>query len=120
MGMSKIFLRALPVAVFGALAVFAMSAAAAEKVVNVYNWSDYIDPAVLEDFTKETGIKVQYDVFDSNDTLETKLADVELYSRDPKAFEKTMKRHEKVKAEIFQAEEHWLELEMLREALDVN
>src|SRR5581483_2977744 len=41
--------------------------------VNVYNWSDYIDPAVLADFTKETGIKVQYDTFDSNDTLETKL-----------------------------------------------
>jgi putrescine transport system substrate-binding protein len=44
-----------------------------ERVLNVYNWSDYIDPAVLEGFTKETGIKVQYDTFDSNDTLETKL-----------------------------------------------
>ncbi len=44
-----------------------------QRVVNVYNWSDYIDPAVLADFTKETGIKVQYDTFDSNDTLETKL-----------------------------------------------
>ena len=44
-----------------------------ERIVNVYNWSDYIDPAVLEDFTKETGIKVRYDTFDSNDTLETKL-----------------------------------------------
>ena len=30
----------------------------AEKIVNVYNWSDYNDPAVLEDFTKETGVKV--------------------------------------------------------------
>ena len=37
------------------------------------NWSDYVDPAVLADFTKETGIKVRYDTFDSNDTLETKL-----------------------------------------------
>lgn len=44
-----------------------------ERVVNVYNWSDYIDPAVLADFTKETGIKVRYDTFDSNDTLEVKL-----------------------------------------------
>ncbi len=44
-----------------------------ERVVNVYNWSDYIDPKVLEDFTKETGIKVQYDTFDANETLETKL-----------------------------------------------
>ena len=43
------------------------------RVVNVYNWSDYIDPKVLETFTKETGIKVQYDTFDANETLETKL-----------------------------------------------
>jgi putrescine transport system substrate-binding protein len=57
--------------------VFAMSAGwsvqAADRVVNVYNWSDYIDSSVLEEFTKETGIKVVYDVFDSNDLLETKL-----------------------------------------------
>jgi putrescine transport system substrate-binding protein len=44
-----------------------------EQVVNVYNWTDYIDPAVIADFTKETGIKVRYDTFDSNDILETKL-----------------------------------------------
>jgi putrescine transport system substrate-binding protein len=44
-----------------------------ERFVNVYNWSDYIDPTVLDAFTKETGIKVRYDTFDSNDTLETKL-----------------------------------------------
>ena len=43
------------------------------RVVNVYNWSDYIEPKVIEDFTKETGIKVQYDTFDANETLETKL-----------------------------------------------
>ncbi len=42
-------------------------------VVYVYNWSDYIAPTVLEDFTRETGIRVRYDTFDSNDTLETKL-----------------------------------------------
>jgi len=46
---------------------------AKQRIVNVYNWSDYIDPAVLEDFTRETGIKVKYDTFDSNDMLETKL-----------------------------------------------
>ena len=45
----------------------------AEKVVNVYNWSDYIEPTVVEDFTKETGIKVEYEVMDSNELLETKL-----------------------------------------------
>ena len=41
-------------------------ATAQERVVNVSNWSDYIDESILEDFTKETGIKVVYDVFDSN------------------------------------------------------
>jgi putrescine transport system substrate-binding protein len=45
----------------------------AEKVVNVYNWSDYIEPSVLEAFTAETGIKVNYEVMDSNEMLETKL-----------------------------------------------
>jgi len=44
-----------------------------EKVLNVYNWSDYIDKSVIPDFEKETGIKVNYDVFDSNEVLETKL-----------------------------------------------
>jgi putrescine transport system substrate-binding protein len=44
-----------------------------ERVVNVYNWSDYIAPSVIEDFARETGIKVRYDTFDSNDILETKL-----------------------------------------------
>ncbi len=44
-----------------------------QRVVNFYNWSDYIDPTVLDDFTRETGIKVRYDTFDSNDTLEAKL-----------------------------------------------
>lgn len=48
-------------------------AAQSSKVVRVYNWSDYIDETILEDFTKKTGIKVVYDTFDSNDTLETKL-----------------------------------------------
>jgi putrescine transport system substrate-binding protein len=48
-------------------------AAAQNRVVNVYNWSDYINPQVLEQFTRQTGIKVQYDTFDANETLETKL-----------------------------------------------
>lgn len=53
--------------------LLAAGAYAQEKVVNVYNWSDYIDESIIEDFTKETGIKVVYDVFDSNEILETKL-----------------------------------------------
>jgi putrescine transport system substrate-binding protein len=44
-----------------------------EKVLNVYNWSDYIQPSVIADFEKEYGIRVNYDVFDSNEILETKL-----------------------------------------------
>lgn len=55
------------------LVTMTFGASAQEKVVNVFNWSDYIDTSILEDFTKETGIKVVYDVFDSNEILETKL-----------------------------------------------
>jgi putrescine transport system substrate-binding protein len=55
------------------LSAVTLPASAAERVVRVYNWSDYIDEALLEEFTKETGIKVVYDVYDSNDILETKL-----------------------------------------------
>ncbi len=55
------------------MVALAASAAQAEGIVNVYNWSDYIDESVLKDFEAETGIKVNYDVFDSNEVLETKL-----------------------------------------------
>jgi putrescine transport system substrate-binding protein len=44
-----------------------------EKVLNVMNWSDYIEKSVIPDFEKETGIKVHYDVFDTNESLETRL-----------------------------------------------
>ena len=55
------------------LAMMAGGAGAEDKIVHVYNWSDYIDEDILTDFEAETGIKVVYDVFDSNDVLETKL-----------------------------------------------
>jgi putrescine transport system substrate-binding protein len=42
-------------------------------VVNIYNWSDYITPETLERFTRETGIRVVYDVYDSDEVLEAKL-----------------------------------------------
>jgi putrescine transport system substrate-binding protein len=48
-------------------------ASESEQVVNVDNWSDYIQPGVIADFEKEYGIRVNYDVFDSNEILETKL-----------------------------------------------
>ncbi len=63
-------LSALAVAFIGASSP---APAQKERVVNFYNWSDYIDPTVLDDFTRQTGIKVRYDTFDSNDTLEAKL-----------------------------------------------
>jgi putrescine transport system substrate-binding protein len=56
-----------------ALVLASLSAEAQEKVVNVYNWSDYVGEGVLEDFTKETGIKVVYDTYDSMEMMETKL-----------------------------------------------
>ena len=56
-----------------AVVSLATVAQAEDKVVNIYNWSDYIDNSILSDFTKETGIKVVYDTFDQNETLETKL-----------------------------------------------
>ncbi|MER9496408.1 extracellular solute-binding protein, partial [Mesorhizobium sp. M0320] len=55
------------------LAVFTLGAHAEDRVVNVFNWSDYIDSSIIDDFTKETGIKVVYDTYDSNEILETKL-----------------------------------------------
>jgi putrescine transport system substrate-binding protein len=44
-----------------------------EKVLNVYNWSDYIAPDTLANFEKETGIKVRYDNFDNNEIVHAKL-----------------------------------------------
>jgi putrescine transport system substrate-binding protein len=65
-------IAAIGAALFSA-ATIAPAPALPERVVNFYNWSDYIAPTVLDDFSKKTGIKVRYDTFDSNDTLEAKL-----------------------------------------------
>jgi len=48
--------------------------AAQDRVVNVYNWPDYIDPYAVQRFTRETGIRVRYYVYDSLETLEGKLS----------------------------------------------
>jgi putrescine transport system substrate-binding protein len=67
----------LIVAAAAALALSACGPAKAPSsatgTLNLYNWSDYIDPALLKDFTAQTGIKVRYDTFDSNEVLETKV-----------------------------------------------
>ncbi len=57
----------------GLLMLSLPATAAEEKLLNVYNWSDYIAPDTIEKFTAETGIKVNYDVYDSNETLAAKL-----------------------------------------------
>lgn len=55
-------------------AMFALVATAATAdSVRVYNWSDYIDEELLEKFEEETGLELIYDVFDSNEVLETKM-----------------------------------------------
>ncbi|MGK9231296.1 polyamine ABC transporter substrate-binding protein [Inquilinus limosus] len=56
-----------------ALCAAAAPALAQEKVVNIYNWSDYIGETTLDDFTKATGIKTVYDTYDNNEVLEAKL-----------------------------------------------
>ena len=65
----------LPISFVAAMAtvLLAAPATAEERTVNFYNWSNYMAPDVLENFTKETGIKVVYDTFDANETLETRL-----------------------------------------------
>ncbi|UMZ14906.1 polyamine ABC transporter substrate-binding protein [Pseudomonas sp. MPFS] len=65
----RLFKAVIPVA----LATLCSTAAQAEPSVSVYNWSDYIGKTTLADFQAQTGIKVIYDVFDSNETLEGKL-----------------------------------------------
>src|SRR3954454_2596160 len=67
---SRSYLRTI-----SALAAFLLAAPAIaeERTVNFYNWSNYMAPDVLENFTRETGIKVVYDTFDANETLETRL-----------------------------------------------
>ena len=61
-------------AAFAALLCLAAAALAQDRTLNVYNWSDYVDTKMLERFTAETGIKVNYDVYDSLETLEAKLS----------------------------------------------
>lgn len=61
------------IALTAALALLSQPVKAEQRTVNFYNWSNYMAPGVLEDFTRETGIKVIYDTFDANETLETRL-----------------------------------------------
>jgi len=53
--------------------LFVGTARAEDKVLNVYNWAEYISPTALRDFTTSTGIKIVYDTFDSNEALLAKM-----------------------------------------------
>jgi putrescine transport system substrate-binding protein len=66
------WVRAVAAALFAMVPVASL-AIAEEPVLHVYNWSDYIAPDTIANFERETGIKVSYDVYDSNEVLEAKL-----------------------------------------------
>jgi putrescine transport system substrate-binding protein len=73
-GLGKLFgLGLAGAAVMAALAAPAARAQQEEKVLNIYNWSDYIADDTVKNFEKETGIKVRYDLFDNNEILNSKL-----------------------------------------------
>ena len=67
------FFFASVIAIGAGLLGVAPASAQSRAIVNVYNWSDYLAPRIVDDFKRETGIEVRYDTFDSNDTLEAKL-----------------------------------------------
>ena len=69
----KTFLSPLCAATLLALTALGSAHAEEEKVLNVYNWSNYIAPDTVANFEKEYGIKVRYDVFDSNEIVHAKL-----------------------------------------------
>jgi putrescine transport system substrate-binding protein len=66
-------MRLSPLVAIAALIAAAPALAQEEPVLNVYNWSDYIAEDTIANFEAETGIKVNYDVYDSNEMLEAKL-----------------------------------------------
>lgn len=66
-------LVAIIVVLFGISFVMKQQDGANTDKLVIYNWGDYIDPDLLTKFTKETGIKVQYETFDSNEAMYTKV-----------------------------------------------
>ncbi|KFC64082.1 Putrescine-binding periplasmic protein [Bosea sp. LC85] len=74
MGSSVRGLKGLATAIaLGWALVSGTAASAQDKQLRIFNWSDYVDPEVLDAFKKETGITVVYDTFDQMETVETKL-----------------------------------------------
>jgi len=60
-------------ALSAALLLTGAHSASAQNVVNVYNWAEYTAPDTLSGFEQATGIRLRYDTYDSNDTLQAKL-----------------------------------------------
>jgi putrescine transport system substrate-binding protein len=69
--MTGSFLRVIPAALL--LILLGSGARAEDKELNVYNWADYIGKNTIAEFEKETGIKVTYDTYDSDNELEAKV-----------------------------------------------
>ncbi|MDR0858107.1 MAG: spermidine/putrescine ABC transporter substrate-binding protein [Oscillospiraceae bacterium] len=74
--MKNTFSRVIPLVLSFCLlaALFAFTGCAPKEIVNVYNWGEYIDESIFGDFEKETGIKVVYRTFDSNESMYTLLS----------------------------------------------
>ncbi len=70
---SSRFTRSLLAIGLAAAATIAQAQGAEPKVLNIYNWSDYIADDTIRNFEKETGIKVRYDNYDTNEILQAKL-----------------------------------------------
>jgi len=71
--LARTLLSALLAAVLATAGAAAHAQAAEPKVLNIYNWSDYIADDTIKNFEKETGIKVRYDNYDNNEILQAKL-----------------------------------------------
>ena len=72
MSMHLLFSRALPMSALLAASAAAFAQAAEPKVLNIYNWSDYIAEDTIKNFEKETGIKVNYDNYANPDAASLK------------------------------------------------
>lgn len=66
-------LRCLLPTLFGCAALCAGAGAGEQPVVNIYNWADYIGPTTLRDFERETGIRVNYDIYDTSEMVDAKV-----------------------------------------------
>jgi len=73
MKLTPMFAAALALAAAASFAVSSAQAQEEEKVLNIYNWSDYIAEDTIRNFEKETGIKVRYDNYDNNEIVHAKM-----------------------------------------------